>query len=70
MRILYKGVVCNTGYERIMGKEVPALFYVDSQDQDTMLKAGFNEVSPDRWIKILSNEEFQEVLKLIEEKYT
>ncbi len=69
MRILYKGVVCETGYYRIMGKDIPSLYYIDSHSQETMLKAGFDEVHYGLWVKILNDEEFQEVLRLIEEKY-
>ncbi|MCD7837244.1 MAG: hypothetical protein LUG83_11515 [Lachnospiraceae bacterium] len=65
MRIKYKGVVCNTGYERVMGKEVPALYYVESPDQDTLIKAGFEEIHYGRWVKLLNDTEFKEVLDLI-----
>ena len=43
MKIWYKGVLCNTGTYRYMGEDKPALYYIYSPDQETMLKAGFVE---------------------------
>lgn len=58
----YKGVLCNLALFRDMGETKPALYYIDSPDQETMLKAGFNEVHYGLWIKILEDEEYDEVL--------
>ena len=39
MKVYYKGVLCNLATYRVMGKDKPALYYIDSPDQETMLKA-------------------------------
>ena len=41
MKVHYKGVLCNLATYRVMGEDKPALYYIDSPDQETMLKAGF-----------------------------
>lgn len=46
MKVYYKGVLCNLATYRVMGKDKPALYYIDSPDQETMLKAGFVDVQP------------------------
>ena len=38
MKGYYKGVLCRLGTYRIMGEDKPALYYIDSPDQETMLK--------------------------------
>lgn len=42
--------------------DITKAYYIDSPDQETMLKAGFNEVHYGLWIKILADEEYDEVL--------
>lgn len=69
LKIVYKGVLCNTGYERIMGENVPALFLLDSPNLEKMIEAGFEEIQYGRWVKLLTETEFKEVLDLIEKKY-
>lgn len=44
MKVHYKGVLCNLATYRVMGEDKPALYYIDSPDQETMLKAGFVDV--------------------------
>ena len=68
MKIVYKGVLCETGYERIMGESVPALFLLDSPNSEKTYEAGFEEMHYGRWVKLLTETEFKEVLDLIEKK--
>lgn len=49
-----------------MGKNVPALFFLDSPNPEKMIEAGFEEIQYGRWIKLLTETEFKEVLELIE----
>lgn len=44
MKGYYKGVLCELGTYRVMGEDMPALYYIDSPSQETMLKVGFDEV--------------------------
>lgn len=46
-----------------MGEDRPALYYIDSPDQETMLKAGFDEVQYGLWVKVLTEEEYKEIIK-------
>lgn len=69
MKIVYKGVLCNTGYERVMGENVPALFCLDTSNPEKMITAGFIDIQNGRWVKLLTETEFKEVLNLIEQKY-
>ena len=48
MKVHYKGVLCNLATYRVMGEDKPALYYIDSPDQETMLKAGLNKIAA-RW---------------------
>ena len=41
MKVHYKGVLCNLATYRVMGEDKPALYYIDSPDQETMLKGDF-----------------------------
>lgn len=61
MRGTYKDVLCDLGTYRLMGEAKPALYYVDSPDQETMLNAGFQEVHYGLWVKVLEDEEYQEI---------
>lgn len=45
-----------------MGEDKPALYYINSPDQETMLKAGFLDVQPCLWVKILTDEEYNEII--------
>lgn len=65
MKLYYRGVLCQTGYYRVTGENKPALFYISSPDQETMLDAGFTEVRYGLWIKLLSGAEYQEILEAI-----
>ena len=64
MKGYYKGVLCRLGTYRIMGEDKPALYYIDSPDQETMLKAGFDEVRSGLWVKILTDEEHKEIINI------
>lgn len=55
MKVHYKGVLCNLATYRVMGEDKPALYYIDSPDQETMLKAGFVDVQPCLWVKVLTD---------------
>ena len=61
-KIIYKGVFCRLATYRIMGENRPALFYIDAPDQQTMLDAGFDEVHYGLWAKILTEEEYREIV--------
>ena len=49
-----------------MGEDKPALYYIDSPDQETMLKAGFVDVQPCLWVKVLTDEEYNEITNIYE----
>ena len=53
MKGCYKGVLCRLTEYRAMGKTAPALSYISSPDQETMLRAGFTEVRNGLWLKLL-----------------
>lgn len=61
MQGYYKGVWCRLTEYRAAGKVVPVLSYISSPDQETMLRAGFTEVRNGLWLKLLTEEEFEEV---------
>lgn len=65
MKGYYKGVLCNLGTYRVMGEDKPALYYIDSPDQETMLNAGFDEVHYGLWVKILSDEEYKKIVDVL-----
>lgn len=67
MKLCYKGVLCETGKYRTMGEDRPALYYISSPNQATMLAAGFEEVHYGLWAKLLSDDEYQEILKISED---
>lgn len=62
MRIYYKGVLCNLGTYRVMGKDRSALYPVALSD-DEMLNEEFDEVHYGLWAKVLSDEEYQEIVE-------
>jgi hypothetical protein len=49
-----------------MGENRPALYYIDSPDQKTMLDAGFDEVRYGLWVKLLTDEEYHEICSKLE----
>lgn len=61
MKGYYKGVLCRLIEYRMMGNTAPALSYISSPDQETMLRAGFTEVRNGLWLKLLTEDEFEEV---------
>ncbi len=69
MKLYYKGVLCRLGTYREMGEDIPALYYIDAPNQQTMLDAGFNEVHYGLWLKTLTDEEFEKIKEVIEEHY-
>lgn len=63
MEINYKGVKCRLGTFRIKGKDKPTLYYISSPDDETMYNAGFEELRYGLWGKILTDEEYKEIIK-------
>ncbi len=61
-KFVYKGVLCRAGTFRINGEDRPALFYIDAPDQKTLLEAGFDEIRYGLWAKILTEDEYEEIL--------
>lgn len=68
-QINYKGVLCRLGTYRVNGEDKPTLYYISSPDDETMYKAGFEELHYGLWGYILTDEEYKEVLKLKENNY-
>ncbi|MBQ1347710.1 MAG: hypothetical protein IIY65_06920 [Erysipelotrichaceae bacterium] len=66
MTFTYKGVLCRLATYRTMGEDKPALYYIDAPDQKTMLEAGFTEIHYGLWAKILSEEEYEEIISRFE----
>lgn len=64
MRIYYKGVLCNLATYRAMGEDRPALYPVDFSEEEIFYRE-FNEVHYSLWAKILSDEEYQEIVDVI-----
>ncbi len=64
MKGYYKGVLCELGTYRVMGEDMPALYYIDSPNQETMLKVGFDEVHYGLWVKMLTDEEYKEIISI------
>ena len=62
-QFIYKGVLCRLGTYRIMGENIPALFFIAAPDQQTMLDAGFDEIHYGLWAKLLSDEEYKEIIR-------
>ena len=60
-KLIYKGVICKLATYRIKGENRPALFYIDAPDEQTMLDAGFGEIHYGLWVKILTDEEYEEI---------
>ena len=63
MQGYYKGVLCKLGTYRVMGEDKPTLYFIDSPNQETMLKAGFDELHYGLWGKILTDEEYEEIVR-------
>ena len=61
MKGYYKGVLCRLTEYRVMGTSKPALSYISSPDQETMLRAGFIEIQNGLWLKVLTEAEYNEV---------
>jgi hypothetical protein len=68
VKLYYRGVLCQTGSYRVMGENKPALFYISSPNQETMLDAGFTEIHYGLWLKLLSDAEYREILDAIEDE--
>ena len=64
MKGYYKGVLCRLGTYCIIGEDKPALYYIDSPNQETMLKAGFDEVHYGLWVKVLTDEEYKKIIDI------
>lgn len=68
MEINYKGVLCRLGTYRVNGEDKPTLYYISSPDCETMYKAGFEELHYGLWGKVLTDEEYKEIIKREEER--
>lgn len=68
MEINYKGVLCRLGTYRANGEDKQTLYYISSPDNETMYKAGFEELHYGLWGKILTDEEYEEITQREEER--
>ena len=67
--IKYKDVICRLGTYRVMGEDKPALYFIDAPYDQVMYDAGFTEVHMGGpWVKVLTDEEYEEILTKMEEK--
>ena len=66
-QLIYKGVLCRLSTYRIMGENKPALFYIDAPDQQTMIDAGFDEIHYGLWAKILTDDEYNEIINKLDQ---
>ena len=64
MKLYYKGILCNLAAYREMGEDRPALYPVVLSD-DEIFNAEFNEVHYGLWVKVLSDEEYQEIMDAV-----
>ncbi len=67
-QLIYKGVLCRLATYRIMGENRPALFYIDAPDQQTMIDAGFDEIHYGLWAKILTDDEYNEIINKLDQR--
>ena len=65
MKFYYKGVLSLLSTYRVMGEDRPALYPVGSPDFDTLCDAGFAEMHYGLWAKVLSDEEYQDIVNTI-----
>lgn len=63
MEINYKGVLCRLGTYRVNVEDKPTLYFISSPDDETMYKAGFEELHYGLWGKVLTDEEHKEIIK-------
>lgn len=68
MEINYKGVLCRLGTYKVNGEDKPTLYFISSPDDETMYKAGFEELHYGLWGKVLTDEEYKEITNREEEK--
>lgn len=61
MKIRYKGILCNLSTYRVMNEERPALYPV-TQSNDKVFYQEFDEVHYGLWVKVLSDEEYHEIV--------
>ncbi len=66
MKINYKGVLCRLGTYRVNGEDKPTLYYISSPNDNNVYKTGFKELHYGLWGKILTKEEYKEILKKID----
>ena len=67
--LVFKGVLCRLGTYRVMGEDKPALYYVDAPNDQTVYDAGFEETHmAGPWVKILTDEEYEDIINKIDEK--
>ena len=65
--LVYKGVLCRLATYRTMGKNRPALYCIDAPDQQTMIDAGFDEIHYGLWAKILTDDEYNEIINKLDQ---
>lgn len=64
VKIYYKGILCNLATYRVMGESRPALYPV-TQSNDEIFYKEFNEVHYGLWAKVLTDEEYQEIVDTV-----
>ncbi|MCI6266332.1 MAG: hypothetical protein MR598_05750 [Erysipelotrichaceae bacterium] len=63
MEINYKGVQCRLGTYRINGEDKPTLYYISAPNSEIVYEAGFEELHYGLWGKVLTDEEYKEIVK-------
>lgn len=64
MKIYYKGILCNLATYRVLGEDRPALYPV-TQLNDDIFYEEFDEVHYGLWAKVLTDEEYQEIVDTV-----
>ena len=60
----YKGFLCNLAPYRVMGEDRHALFPI-TQSNDPIFYEEFDEVHYGLWAKVLTDEEYQEIVDAV-----
>ena len=64
VKIYYKGILCNLATYRVLGEDRPALYPV-TQSNDDIFYEEFDEVHYGLWAKVLTDEEYQEIVDAV-----
>lgn len=64
MKIYYKGILCNLSTYRVMNEDRPALYPVTLSNDEIFYKE-FDEVHYGLWAKVLTDEEYQEIVNTV-----